>query len=81
MDFETLRRASKVRRGSTQMGDHYWKRARSILEEARDRGGSVRPALMEAQRLLRTALAFEAQNEHFRNALNQVSTRIAGPEY
>lgn len=77
---EEARRRERVRRGSTRVGDFYWTTAREALESARGRGASIRPALREAARLLRVAIAFEPDNEHFRHALDHVADRLSQPE-
>ncbi len=78
-DHEAARRHERVRRGSTRVGDYYWRRAREVLETARESEVSIRPALRESARLLRVAMAFEPDNEHFRHALEQVCDRLASP--
>lgn len=76
-DLEQVRRAEKSRRGITKVGDYYWTQARGVLEAARDTEFNIRPAMEESIRLLRVALAFEPENEHFQNALDQVRHRLA----
>ncbi|MCB9538797.1 MAG: DnaJ domain-containing protein [Myxococcales bacterium] len=78
-DHDAARRHERVRRGSTRVGDYYWRRAREVLETARESEVSIRPALRESARLLRVAMAFEPDNEHFRHALEQVCDRLASP--
>lgn len=75
-DLEQARRAEKTRQGVTKVGDYYWTQARGVLEAARDTEFNIRPAMEESIRLLRVALAFEPDNEHFQNALDQVTHRL-----
>ncbi len=77
---EAARRRERVRRGMTRTGDWYWRTARQVLEHARENEVSIRPALREAASMLRVALAFEPDNEHFRHALEHVVTQLAAPE-
>ncbi len=74
------RRQERVRRGNTRVGDYYWRRAREVLATARDADANIRPALRESARLLRCAMAFEPDNDHFRHALEQVTDRLAARE-
>lgn len=77
---QEARRRDRVRSGTTRTGDYYWTTARTVLERARSAELPIRPALRESARLLRTALAFEPDNEHFQHALDQVLDRLAAPE-
>ncbi len=78
---DEARRRERVRRGNTRVGDFYWSTARTALQEARDGGNTnIRPALREAARLLRVAIAFEPDNEHFGHALDHVTDRLSQPE-
>jgi curved DNA-binding protein CbpA len=77
---EQARRRERVRRGDTRVGDFYWTTARAALEHARGSESNIRPALREAARMLRVAIAFEPDNEHFRHALDHVSDRLSQPE-
>ncbi|MCA9538147.1 MAG: DnaJ domain-containing protein [Myxococcales bacterium] len=74
-------RQERFRRGATRLGDYYWRLAREVLEQARGSEAGVRPALRESARLLRTARAFEPDNDHFRHALDQINDRLTAPEY
>ncbi len=78
--LEEARRRERVRRGSTRVGDFYWKTAREVLEAARAREDNIRPALRESAKLLRVALAFEPDNEHFSHALDHLTDRLSQPE-
>ncbi len=78
-DHEQARRRERVRRGSTRVGDFYWTTAREVLKEVRGDDRNIRPALRESARLLRVAIAFEPDNEHFRHALEHVTDRLAQP--
>lgn len=74
---DALRRQAGPRGGATPVGDAYWRLARNVLEGARSAGTgpAMSAAIGESIRLLRTALAFEPGNPHFRNALDQVLDR------
>jgi hypothetical protein len=76
---QRVQRRGRMRRGATDAGHFYWTRARAILEEAKrvDDDRKSRRAMEEAARLLRLALAFEPQNEHFGFALEHISDRLA----
>lgn len=77
---QRAQRQRRIRRGDTRLGQTYWTMAREILERARENEVSIRPALRESARLLRLALAFEPENEHFRNALDHVTYRLSTGE-
>ncbi len=79
-DEQAAQRLARTRRGSTGPGHYYWTMARDVLERARQLDNGIRPALRESARLLRTAMVFEPDNEHFRHALEHVSDRLAMPE-
>lgn len=74
---QQAQRQRRIRRGDTPLGQTYWKMAREVLERARENEANIRPALRESARLLRSALAFEPENEHFRHALDHVSYRLS----
>jgi len=73
----TAQRQRRVRGGETQTGQWHWAYAREILQRARDEETPTRPALIEAAKMLRVALALEPTNEHFRHALEQLEYRLA----
>ena len=77
---QQAQRQRRVRRGDTPVGQTYWKLAREVLERARENEATIRPALRESARLLRTALAFEPENDHFRHALDHVKYRLSVAE-
>lgn len=77
---QQAQRQRRVRRGDTPVGQTYWKMAREVLERARENEAAIRPALRESARLLRTALAFEPENDHFRHALDHVLYRLSVAE-
>lgn len=79
-DEQLAQRQARTRRGTTGAGHFYWTLAREVLERARQADRGIRPALRESARLLRTALVFEPENEHFQHALEYVSDRLAMPE-
>jgi hypothetical protein len=79
-DEQAAQRQARTRRGSTGAGHYYWTMARDVLERARQLDTGIRPALRESARLLRVALVFEPENEHFRHALEHVTDRLAMPE-
>jgi hypothetical protein len=70
-------RQRRVRGGETQTGQWHWTHAREILQRARDEETPTRPALVEAAKMLRVALALEPSNEHFQHALEQLEYRIS----
>ncbi len=74
---QRAQRQRRVRRGSTAVGQTYWKLAREVLERARESESSIRPALRESARLLRMAMTFEPENDHFRHALDHVVYRLS----
>ncbi|MCB9549101.1 MAG: J domain-containing protein [Myxococcales bacterium] len=74
--LEEARRRELMQGGTTGPGDFYWGRARLVLESARGRQEWEVPARMEAARLLRTALFFEPENDHFRTALDQIERQL-----
>ncbi len=74
---QQAQRQRRVRRGDTPLGQTYWKLAREVLERARETEANIRPALRESARLLRSALAFEPDNDHFRHALDHVTYRLS----
>lgn len=73
----TAQRQRRVRGGETQTGQWHWSYAREILQRARDEETPTRPALVEAAKMLRVALALEPTNEHFRHALEQLEYRLS----
>ncbi len=77
---QQAQRQRRIRRGDTPLGQTYWKMAREVLERARENEANIRPALRESARLLRSALAFEPENEHFRHALDHVTYRLSAGE-
>lgn len=77
---QQAQRQRRVRRGDTPVGQTYWTLAREVLERARETESAARPALRESARLLRLALAFEPENEHFRHALDHVKYRLSVAE-
>ena len=77
---QQAQRQRRVRRGDTPVGQTYWKLAREVLERARENEAAIRPALRESARLLRTAMAFEPENDHFRHALDHVLYRLSVAE-
>ncbi|MBU0551998.1 J domain-containing protein [Myxococcota bacterium] len=80
-DMEQVARRKQRRRGETGTGDYYWRVAKATLSQARGHSDAVAPALYEAACLLRTAMAFEPENEHFRGALEQITMRLANFGY
>lgn len=74
---QQAQRARRVRKGDTPVGQTYWTLAREVLEKARDQEVTIRPALRESARLLRIAMAFEPENDHFRHALDHVKYRLS----
>lgn len=65
---ERARRLERVQRGETGTGDFYWEKARALLD-VEPGTGSRAEGIAEAVRLLRLAVTFEPDNEHFRRLL------------